>query len=101
MQQYILDEAGNALACPDLLTWARWYETAERHCADTLVGSTRISTVFLGIDHRFHGDGPPILWETMIFGGPCNEEMDRYSTRAEALAGHERMVDRVRAAQEA
>ena len=28
-----------------------------------------ISTVFLGIDHNFNLEGPPLLFETMIFGG--------------------------------
>ena len=43
-------------------------------------------------------NGPPELWETLVFGGPLNLEMERYATREEALAGHERMVGRVRLA---
>ena len=36
-------------------------------------------------DYRMqHFDGPPLLYETMIFGGPLEEEQERYSTRAEA-----------------
>ena len=48
----------------------------------------QISTVFLGLDHAF-GSGPPILWETMIFGGLLDEFQERYATKAEALAGHQ------------
>lgn len=46
-------------------------------------GLVRVSTVFLGIDHRFGGDGPPVLFETMIFGGP----LDQYQRRCTSMAG--------------
>lgn len=97
MSNYILDESGNPQACPDLLEWARWFETAERHIGDTTIGDSRISTVFIGIDHSF-GYGPPLLFETMVFGGPMNEFQDRYTTRAEALAGHESVCQQAAAA---
>lgn len=54
-----------------------------------------VSTVWLGRDHRFGGDGPPIIFETLVFGGPLDGEMDRYCTEAEATAGHRAMVDRL------
>lgn len=63
--------------------------------AETEIGDVRISTVFICLDHRY-GDGPPIIFETMVFGGKHDEDMDRYSTEAEALAGHERWVARIR-----
>ena len=47
----------------------------------------RVSTVWLGIDHS-HGEGPPLIFETMIFGGPHDGYQARYSTEAEARAGH-------------
>lgn len=49
-----------------------------------------VSTVFLGLDHSY-GKGPPILWETMVFGGSMRDEyMERYTSEQEALEGHER-----------
>lgn len=48
--------------------------------------------MFLGLDHRHFGKGPPLLYETMVFGGEADGECARYSTRTEALAGHGRMV---------
>lgn len=53
-----------------------------------------VSTVFLGLDHQY-GDGPPLLFETMVFGGPLDHEMNRYSTWNEAEKGHQEMVERV------
>jgi hypothetical protein len=47
--------------------------------------------VFLGTDHSF-GDGPPLLWETMIFGGKHDEFQERYSNLADAKAGHKRAL---------
>jgi hypothetical protein len=56
----------------------------------------RVSTVFLGLDHSFGKPGPPILFETMTFGGPRDETMFRYSSWDDAEAGHEAEVKRVR-----
>ena len=50
------------------LIWARWFETADRRVALTEVSGIRVSTVFLGLDYRFSGEGPPLLlFETMTF----------------------------------
>ena len=93
---YILD--GKEPRETDLMTWARWFKDAERHFADeTVGGDVRVSTVFLGLDHSF-GAGPPLLFETMVFGGPLDQEQDRYPTWAEAEQGHAAMVKRAREA---
>ena len=44
-----------------------------------------VSTVWLGLDHA-HGDGPPILFETMVFGEGSwvDQDCQRYSTLLEA-----------------
>ena len=94
--KYILD--GQTPVPCDLLTWAKWFETAERHVAETTVGDVKVSTVFLGLDHR--ESGPPILFETMVFGGPLDQEQDRYATWQEAEQGHQAMVERATRAQE-
>ena len=54
-------------------------------------GKGYVSTVWMGLDHNFR-DGPPLIFESMYFGGGDEEDQERYSTEAEALAGHERMV---------
>lgn len=64
----------------------------DRHIGDDTINGARISTVFLGLDHNW-GDGPPVLFETMVFGGEHDEWMDRYHTYDEALAGHKKVVD--------
>ncbi len=57
---------------------------------DTLHGS-EVSTVFLGLDHSW-GSGPPLVFETMIFGGPNDQYQERYATYEEAEAGHKRAM---------
>ena len=80
--------------------WAAYMSDSADHrrVAETFVGDTRISTVFLGIDHGW--GGAKILFETMIFtADPDNEldqTMDRYATLEAAMAGHERAVALVR-----
>lgn len=92
--RYILDANGNPIAAPDVPTWAKWFETAQRQVALTKVepGVVEVSTVFLGLDHGF-GSGPPVLWETMIFGGSHDGYRNRYGSRAAAVEGHKLAVE--------
>lgn len=71
----------------DFAVWGKWFETANRHVAKTDAGGILISTVFLGMNHNF-GDGCPLWFETMIFGGEHDGYQERYSTWDEAEAGH-------------
>lgn len=82
---------------PDLLKWGRWMETAERTVARDEVGATVVSTVFPGLDHRFSGDGAPLLFETMLFtDGDGGGECVRTSTWAEAEEMHRSMLRTLR-----
>ena len=105
--KFILDKDGEAVEETDLLTWAKWFETSgdKRRVALTSVGKYTVSTVFLGVDYNFTDSRKPILFETMVFNEEsreCGENFDinieRYSTRKEALAGHEKIVEKVKAA---
>ena len=81
---------------PDTLKWARWCEAKDRHVAlDKPSADVTVSTVFLGLDYQF-GDGPPLLFESMIFGGAHDQELARCSTWDEAEAQHIRMVTEAR-----
>ena len=90
---YILD-GKDPIEEDDVLTWARWFETADRIVEQTALGrGVRVSTIFLGLDHRFVGGGPPLLFETMIFGGERDGAQWRYATWDEAIMGHDAAVD--------
>lgn len=72
-----------------------WRRVAKTEIGAEIGADIVVSTVFLRLDHRF-GSGPPVLFETMVFGGPLGEEQDRYCTHEEAKAGHMAMVERVK-----
>jgi hypothetical protein len=84
------DIDGNPL---EMMEWAELFEQRVEaghwwRIGQTKVGDVEISTVWMGIDHSFWGDGPPLIFETMVFGGPLSGECERYSTKEEARDGH-------------
>lgn len=111
---YVLDEDDDPVAVADVLEWAQWMERAKwdrvvlqthidrrgRRVAEVPIarrrGGVAVSTVFLGLDHAWTS-GPPVLWETMIFGGVLDQEQSRYRSKLDALAGHTAAVARVEA----
>lgn len=82
------------------MEWAEWwFGTADRTVKQTHFDPTiMVSTVFLGLDHRFTGSGPPLLFETMVFGINAENQdmMSRYSTWDDAETGHMATVRRVK-----
>jgi hypothetical protein len=102
--QYVLDENGEAVPASGLLEWGQWMEehSKDRILAKDKVGNMEVSTVFLGLDQGRifllgrEGIDPttykPTLWETMIFGGAYDLHQLRYTSRAEALEGHKKIV---------
>jgi len=51
-------------------------------------GEARVSTVWLGFDHSHSEEGPPLIFETMVFGGEWDSFQWRYYTETQALMGH-------------
>ena len=101
MRNYILVDR-RPVPIHDIQAWAEWFETADRVVAQTpLPDGGMVSTVFLGLDHNYGDLGPPILFESMVFG-PEHEttlfgkpfttrdssRQERYRTWDEAEAGH-------------
>lgn len=86
MKRYILKNK-KPILCDDIDEWCKLYK--HEHVAKTSKGGVMVSTVFLGLDHNW-GTGPPLVFETMIFGGQYDEEMWRYSIWEEAEEGHKK-----------
>lgn len=100
---YILE--GKAVLRVGRDTCYRWQEKigGPKIIAQEDVSSYWVSTVFLTHDHSFD-DGPPIVFETMVFRRDDKGELDmggeytdRCSTYDEAEAMHKRVCDEVRA----
>ncbi len=74
-----------------------FFASDRRILARSVVGERLVSTVFLPIDHAF-GDGPPVLWETMVFWQKAGQAMRttdfqrRYTSCEAALQGHAETV---------
>lgn len=81
------DRQGNRIS---LAQWCRMQDGDTRGVASDTIDQVWISTAWLGLDHG--SDGPPLIFETMIVGGDHDEYRERYSTEADALAGHARIV---------
>lgn len=76
--------------------WARFFESEERRVALDEIHGITVSTVFLGLDHQFSENGPPLLFETMTFGYR-DEICERCTTWAQAEEQHQRICDQLRA----
>lgn len=72
-------------------------DVSNRKVASNEFDGVIVSTVFLGLDHSFGGE-TPILFETLVFNGPMDGEMERYTTWDEAEIGHAKMCERVKSA---
>ncbi|MEH1916650.1 hypothetical protein [Nostoc sp.] len=81
------------VAVNSLSEWQEYLHSAQNLVAETIVGSSKISTSFSGFDLTF-GE-PPLLFETMVLGGPHHGRMQRYSTWEQALKGHDDTVIQV------
>jgi hypothetical protein len=88
---YILKD-GEPVPTTDHENWIEWFENHASECVvdRTKIGDCTVSTVFLGLDtHMGNVEVPaPVLWETLILGGPHHGEGIRYTSLADAKQGH-------------
>jgi hypothetical protein len=56
------------------------------------VGDAEVVTTFTGRDHQMM-DGPPLLFETRVIGGPNRVDKWHWPTWEAAQAGHAAIVD--------
>jgi len=87
MQRYILK--GRDIVEASLAEWTDMFWRQERRLAESHIGDVSVSTVFTGVNYSLND--PPLLFETMIFGGPDNYYQEVCETYDEALEMHERV----------
>ena len=107
MSDYYILDGKIPVKCGDINEWGKWFERkpgeegTKRIVARTEQGDVSVSTVFIGIDHRFgvdpdipedqlNDEDAPVIFETMIFGGEHDDYQVRYHTWEQAEAGHKR-----------
>lgn len=94
---WILDENDNPIRENDYNKVEDFFQSNRRKIKLDVIGYIRISTVFLCLDHSYtHDRGLPLLYETMIFGGDHDLYQARYTTKTEALIGHEKALELVK-----
>jgi hypothetical protein len=98
-RHYILN--GRMPMAVDHETGTRWAAQNRDSCRVALTkiaDKCEVSTAFLGVDLSFECEGPPLVFESLVFGGPTDMVMRRYSTWDEAERGHAKLVDETRKA---
>ena len=75
-----------------MMEWAMWLEEnrKERIVGKDKIGKKTVSTVFIGLDHNFLGNGLH-LFETMIF--PGGELFSRCATWKQAEKEHQKAIE--------
>lgn len=95
------------------ISMQRWGRLMEDHSYRIVqqedIGPYAVSTVWLGLDHNYVREGPPIIFETMVFATAERDdpkhkglhEFDdacwRWPTEAEARQGHSEIMTLIRA----
>lgn len=101
MDKYILDEND----CPrfvDFDDYHKWHQSLPKDIQTGLgftlardeTSEVLVSTVYLGMDYAY-GDGPPVLWETMVFcSGDEDQTCERATSRSQAMENHRKFCER-------
>jgi hypothetical protein len=81
--------------------WAdKSYQTVRKTEFEAPFARGEISTVWLGLNHNYFGDGAPLIFETMVFfDGGCpaylqkfDDYQCRYVTEEAAIVGHKHVM---------
>jgi hypothetical protein len=94
--QYVLggEDGHTPIPCYSIREWGQTLGSMDRRVAWTGGQDKWVSTVFLGLDYRQWGKGPPLLFETMLFINGNGDETERYSSWEDAEIGHKAFVRR-------
>ena len=86
---------GREIVPCDVFTWVTWHQMTNHTISRDSVGEILVSTIFFGLNQRSQPNSPPLIFETMVFGGSFGEYRERYETYSEAEAGHQRVLSMV------
>ena len=86
---YILDEQKRPVKCDDFSKVGNFMGMS---VARNSHNGVEVSTVFLVMEHGTDELGRPLLFESMVFGGPHDGIQFRYSTWEDAEVGHESLL---------
>lgn len=87
--KYYLDENGNPQRIEDDAAWLKWLQETDRTIASDKVRDAKVETYFAGIDQCIERVE---LFESVITLPEGAHVTKRYSTKEEALEGHDQAV---------
>lgn len=102
MAEFYMLVNGEIVPTDDVFEWSKWRKNPSNVVVNKTVFFNRfraiakekivlVSTVCIGVCHGFDAADKPLIFETMIFGLPGDDEyVERYATVDEARIGHER-----------
>jgi len=103
LKYFVLDANGAPVVENDREKWLRWFDTADRSVARSVIGSSQISTLFTGFGQCSQCPLDQTctqcqrIWETAILGGPWHGfKQECAGNREQAEAMHQEIVERVR-----
>src|SRR3546814_15940299 len=94
LMHYKLD-GRRSVPCDSLVEWSMWMAAGDRRVAGTWIDDVRISTVFLGLDHKHALGGDPHLFETLVVVDGRTTEMPRYFTWEDTQTGHAELTNHI------
>lgn len=99
MKFYVLNDKREVVETESVEEFGKFFEDpGRRRVASTPVGEDDkwwVSTIFLGLDHNLGMEGPPVVFETMVFpkGSWSEAACVRACTWDEALENHAMLVE--------
>lgn len=99
MNMYYKLDGHEVVPLKNVHEWAKYFEHANRHVDKTNIGDVHVSTLFLGLNHEWDETKPPLLFESMVFGGSLDGEQTHCSTWQQAVDMHATMCHMVRKSQ--
>ena len=94
---YLLDENNNIVPTDDMFAADKLLGDIDRRRVGlTEIYGTKISTVFLCVDHNFRLGQTPLLFETMISSCDGFDIPERYHNWEAAETGHDKWVENVK-----
>lgn len=101
LKRYVLDKDGNPHEEQDKEKWFAYINSDDPNKTvgrTSVEGKAVVSTIFMGMDIGvFDGTDKPRLYATQVLMEPAlHDMMEQYTDRADAVAGHERIVQAVK-----
>jgi len=79
------DEDGNPISQEE---WAVLFGRHDRWRLRNENADVAVSTVYIGLNHEFGLDKPPLIFESLVFVDGDEVECWRYASKSKARAGH-------------